>query len=109
MVAQHDDGRPRSRVDRGVIAAMAILTRTELLSVLVAGVFVIGPGSVILQRVYFKLTRGKRLFLMSPLSTLFVPSDYLDVCLFACTELPLIKTTVLFCHEPEHGKQESIS
>jgi phospho-N-acetylmuramoyl-pentapeptide-transferase len=51
----------------GVIAAMAILTRTELLLILVAGVYVIGPGSVILQRAYFKLTRGKRLFLMSPL------------------------------------------
>jgi phospho-N-acetylmuramoyl-pentapeptide-transferase len=51
----------------GVIAAMAILTRTELLAVLVAGVFVIAPGSVILQRLYFKITRGKRLFLMSPL------------------------------------------
>ncbi|MGU3644014.1 phospho-N-acetylmuramoyl-pentapeptide-transferase [Microbacterium sp. C23T] len=50
----------------GVIAAMAILTRTELLAVLVAGVFIIGPGSVILQRLYFKITRGKRLFLMSP-------------------------------------------
>ncbi|MGX1702325.1 phospho-N-acetylmuramoyl-pentapeptide-transferase [Microbacterium sp. NPDC055357] len=50
----------------GVIAAMAILTRTELLAVLVAGVFIIGPGSVILQRLYFKVTRGKRLFLMSP-------------------------------------------
>ena len=50
----------------GVIAAMAILTRTELLAVLVAGVFIIGPGSVILQRLYFKATRGKRLFLMSP-------------------------------------------
>jgi phospho-N-acetylmuramoyl-pentapeptide-transferase len=51
----------------GVIAAMAILTRTELLLVLIAGVYVIAPGSVILQRTYFKLTRGKRLFLMSPL------------------------------------------
>jgi len=51
----------------GVIAAMCILTRTELLSVLVAGVYVIAPGSVVLQRLYFKLTRGKRLFLMSPL------------------------------------------
>jgi phospho-N-acetylmuramoyl-pentapeptide-transferase len=50
----------------GVIAAMAILTRTELLAVLVAGVFIIGPGSVILQRLYFKLSRGRRLFLMSP-------------------------------------------
>jgi phospho-N-acetylmuramoyl-pentapeptide-transferase len=51
----------------GVVAAMAILTRTELLLVLVAGVYVIASGSVILQRLYFKLTRGKRLFLMSPL------------------------------------------
>jgi phospho-N-acetylmuramoyl-pentapeptide-transferase len=51
----------------GVIAAMAILTRTELLVVLVAGVYVIASGSVILQRLYFKVTRGKRLFLMSPL------------------------------------------
>jgi phospho-N-acetylmuramoyl-pentapeptide-transferase len=50
----------------GVIAAMAILTRTELLLVLVAGVYVIASGSVILQRAYFKITRGKRLFLMSP-------------------------------------------
>jgi phospho-N-acetylmuramoyl-pentapeptide-transferase len=51
----------------GVIAAMAILTRTELLAVVVAGVYVIASGSVILQRLYFKVTRGKRLFLMSPL------------------------------------------
>jgi len=50
----------------GVIAAMAILTRTDLLLLVVAGVFVIAPGSVILQRAYFKITRGKRLFLMSP-------------------------------------------
>ncbi|GAA1932835.1 phospho-N-acetylmuramoyl-pentapeptide-transferase [Microbacterium aoyamense] len=50
----------------GVIAALAILTRTELLAVLVAGAFIIGPGSVILQRMYFKATRGRRLFLMSP-------------------------------------------
>jgi len=50
----------------GVIAALAILSRTELLSVIIAGVFIIGPGSVILQRYYFKATGGKRLFLMSP-------------------------------------------
>jgi phospho-N-acetylmuramoyl-pentapeptide-transferase len=50
----------------GVIAAMSILTRTELLGVLIAGVYIIGPGSVILQRLYFKLSRGKRIFLMSP-------------------------------------------
>lgn len=50
----------------GVIAAMAILTHTELLTILIAGVYVLASGSVILQRVYFKATRGKRLFLSSP-------------------------------------------
>ncbi|GAA3207472.1 phospho-N-acetylmuramoyl-pentapeptide-transferase [Microbacterium terregens] len=50
----------------GVVAAMAILTRTEILLVLVAGAYALASGSVIAQRLYFKLTRGKRLFLMSP-------------------------------------------
>ena len=50
----------------GVIAAMSILSHTEILAALIAGAFIIGPGSVILQRIYFKATRGKRLFLMSP-------------------------------------------
>ncbi|WP_067200590.1 phospho-N-acetylmuramoyl-pentapeptide-transferase [Microbacterium sp. XT11] len=50
----------------GVITALAILTHTELLLLVIAGVFVLSSGSVILQRAYFKITRGKRLFLMSP-------------------------------------------
>jgi phospho-N-acetylmuramoyl-pentapeptide-transferase len=50
----------------GVVAAMSILSHTEILAALLAGAFIIGTGSVILQRLYFKLTRGKRLFLMSP-------------------------------------------
>jgi len=33
---------------------------------MIASVFIIGPGSVILQRLYFKVSRGRRLFLMSP-------------------------------------------
>ncbi|MFT4219362.1 MAG: phospho-N-acetylmuramoyl-pentapeptide-transferase [Microbacterium sp.] len=50
----------------GVIASLSVLTRTEILAVLLAGVYIIGPGSVIVQLTYFKLTRGKRLFLQSP-------------------------------------------
>ena len=50
----------------GVIVAMSILSRTEILALIIAGIFVIAPGSVVLQRYYFKLTGGKRLFLMSP-------------------------------------------
>ncbi len=51
----------------GAVAALAILTRTELLLVLIGGLFVIEAGSVIVQRAYFKITRGKRIFRMSPI------------------------------------------
>jgi len=51
----------------GAVMGMAVLTHTELLGILIAGGFIIGPGSVVLQRLYFKATKGKRLFLMSPL------------------------------------------
>ena len=51
----------------GALAALAVLSRTELLLLLIGGLFVIEPGSVILQRAYFKATRGKRIFLMSPI------------------------------------------
>jgi phospho-N-acetylmuramoyl-pentapeptide-transferase len=51
----------------GALAALAVLSRTELLLLFIGGLFVIEPGSVILQRAYFKATRGKRIFLMSPI------------------------------------------
>jgi phospho-N-acetylmuramoyl-pentapeptide-transferase len=51
----------------GALAALAILTRTEILIILIGSLFVIVAGSVILQRAYFKITKGKRIFLMSPL------------------------------------------
>lgn len=51
----------------GAVAAFAILTHTELLLVLLGGLFVIESGSVIVQRAYFKVTRGKRIFRMSPI------------------------------------------
>jgi phospho-N-acetylmuramoyl-pentapeptide-transferase len=56
----------------GALAALAIMSRTELLLVLVGGLFLIVTGSVIIQRVWFKITKrrygeGRRVFLMSPL------------------------------------------
>jgi len=56
----------------GALAALAILSRTELLLILIGGIFVIVTGSVVLQRAFFKLTKwrtgtGRRIFLMSPL------------------------------------------
>ncbi|MDO5684164.1 MAG: phospho-N-acetylmuramoyl-pentapeptide-transferase [Propionibacteriaceae bacterium] len=51
----------------GGLAALAIFTRTELLLVILGGLFVIITMSVILQVGYFKSTKGKRLFKMAPL------------------------------------------
>lgn len=50
----------------GGIAAVAILTKTELLLILIGGVFVLEMLSVIIQVISFK-TRGKRVFKMSPI------------------------------------------
>lgn len=50
----------------GAIATIAILTKLELLLIIIGGVFVIETLSVILQVFSFKTT-GKRIFRMSPL------------------------------------------
>lgn len=50
----------------GAIAAVAILTKMEIILVIVGGVFVIETLSVIIQVISFKTT-GKRVFKMSPL------------------------------------------
>jgi phospho-N-acetylmuramoyl-pentapeptide-transferase len=50
----------------GGLAAVAILTKTELLLIVIGGIFVIEMASVILQVGSFKL-RGKRIFKMSPI------------------------------------------
>jgi phospho-N-acetylmuramoyl-pentapeptide-transferase len=50
----------------GAIAGLAITTRTELLLVILGGLFVIITASVIIQVGTFKLT-GKRVFRMAPL------------------------------------------
>ena len=56
----------------GVIAAMAIMLRKELLIPILCGIFLLENLSVIIQVSYFKYTKkksgeGKRIFLMSPL------------------------------------------
>ncbi|MCA1029975.1 phospho-N-acetylmuramoyl-pentapeptide-transferase [Bacillus timonensis] len=50
----------------GAIATVAILTKLEILLIIVGGVFVIETLSVIIQVISFKTT-GKRVFKMSPL------------------------------------------
>lgn len=51
----------------GGVAAMAMFTRTELLLPLIAGLFVLLTASVVIQRLYFKATKGRRIFYSSPL------------------------------------------
>ncbi|PLR77486.1 phospho-N-acetylmuramoyl-pentapeptide-transferase [Bacillus sp. V3-13] len=50
----------------GAIAALAIVTKLEVILIVIGGVFVIETLSVILQVISFKTT-GKRIFRMSPL------------------------------------------
>ncbi len=49
------------------LAGFAILTRTELLLIVLGGLFLVETLSVMLQVGYFKLTKGKRIFRMAPL------------------------------------------
>ncbi len=51
----------------GALAGMAIFSRTEILLVILGGLLVVEVMSVILQTGFFKLTKGRRLFKMSPL------------------------------------------
>lgn len=51
----------------GLIGYIAIVTRQELMLLLVGGVFVIEAISVILQVGYYKLSGGKRIFLIAPI------------------------------------------
>lgn len=56
----------------GIIAALAILLRKELLIPVLCGIFVVENLSVVIQVAYFKYTKrkygeGRRIFLMSPL------------------------------------------
>ncbi|GAA4805989.1 phospho-N-acetylmuramoyl-pentapeptide-transferase [Nocardioides caeni] len=49
------------------LAGFAILTRTELLLVILGGLFVLETVSVMMQVGFFKLTKGRRIFRMAPI------------------------------------------
>jgi phospho-N-acetylmuramoyl-pentapeptide-transferase len=63
----------------GAVAGLAILSRTELLLVILAGLFVIITMSVIIQVVYFRLSGGKRVFKMAPLQHHFELKGWAEV------------------------------
>lgn len=84
----------------GGLAAVAVLTKAELLLIVIGGVFVIEMLSVIIQVVSFK-TRGKRVFKMSPIHHHFelvgwsewriVTTFWLAGLVLACAGLMLYK------------------
>jgi phospho-N-acetylmuramoyl-pentapeptide-transferase len=65
----------------GAIGTIGVLTKQELILVMLGGVFVIEALSVILQVSFFKMTRastgtGRRLFRMTPLHHHFEMQDW---------------------------------
>ena len=50
----------------GALGSVAIIIKQEILLAIVGGIFVMEAVSVIMQVGYFKMTNGKRIFLMAP-------------------------------------------
>lgn len=51
----------------GMLGAIAVVTKQEILMMIVGGIFVTEAVSVMVQVLYFKITHGRRIFLMAPL------------------------------------------
>jgi len=51
----------------GILGTVAVITKQEILLLVVGGLFVIEALSVIIQVSYFKISKGKRVFRMAPL------------------------------------------
>ncbi|UBH23688.1 phospho-N-acetylmuramoyl-pentapeptide-transferase [Micrococcus porci] len=63
----------------GALAGLAILSRTEILVVILAGLMVAITLSVIIQVGWFKISGGKRVFLMAPLQHHFELKGWAEV------------------------------
>ena len=62
----------------GTLGVVSVITKQEFLLVLVGGIFVMEAISVILQVGYFKLTGGRRIFLMAPFHHHFEKKGWLE-------------------------------
>lgn len=87
----------------GIIAALAIITRKELLIPVLCGVFLIESLSVIIQVWYFKYTKkkygeGRRVFLMAPLHHHYQKKGYHEVTIsvrFWIVQILLAAATII--------------
>lgn len=86
----------------GAMAALALLTKTELLLIILGGIYVAEAASVIIQVTYFRLTGGKRIFRMSPLHHHFELGGWKEtkvVFAFTCVScvLSALSLVLWFC------------
>ena len=51
----------------GTLGTVAVITRQELVLAIMGGIFVVETLSVMIQTIYFRLSGGKRIFLMAPI------------------------------------------
>ncbi len=80
------------------MVGVAMLLRQPLLLILIAFTMIMSSVSVILQRAYFKLTHGKRIFKMSPIHHHFEKSGMNEpqiVAMYSVTECALSILAVL--------------
>lgn len=62
----------------GAIGTLAVLTRTQLILPIIVVIFVIEILSVMIQVPYFRLTKGKRIFKMTPIHHHFEESGWAE-------------------------------
>ncbi len=80
------------------MAGVALLLRQPLLLVLIAFTMIMSSVTVIMQRIYFKLTHGKRIFLVSPIHYHFEKKGMTEpqiVAMYAAVESILAVVAVL--------------
>lgn len=62
----------------GTLGAVSIITKQEILLAIVGGIFVMEAVSVIIQVGYFKMSHGKRIFLMAPIHHHFEKKGWVE-------------------------------
>ena len=88
----------------GTLVGIGMMTRMQVLLVLTCLMPIVSSFSVILQRYYFKLTHGKRIFLMSPVHHHFEKKGYSEtqiVSMYAgVTMISSLIAVLLVCAGP---------
>lgn len=83
----------------GAFCSVAIMLKMPLILIVVAGICVIEALSVILQVVYFKITKGKRLFKMAPFHHHLEKSGFKEIqvdLLFYLIQIILVILVIIF-------------